>query len=393
MRVERPIIAAILFAGWLFFIVAVLQITQFHPMPFPFVNIDEQAHYAYTADLIRNHAWWVDFNHFFMVDVKTGLPTSEPNYVNHPPQFYWLMKLVQQTFPTADPVHYRIVPLVFYLAAMAVYARIGYLLRLPTVATAVYVLLPMILYMPLQSGYYNNDGVAICGGMLACLGSFHWFSGKAKRGFLWLVLGVTLASVKLTALLLVGLYALFTLLLHRAPLKQLPWTWLVIAALWGFILALPFAYFWLHYGSPAPHSPGQDYLMTHNAKAWGWAPEPRHGFLGFLPIALSRFSDQFGFYEFTFVPLLWLIAAYGYFMVKPGKLASVPMRMMAASLIATLIVLGIHMGFAYPRYLKYGWLLDSFVRYYFPLLPTYGVAAAYFYLWMGDGRKDHAARA
>src|SRR3569832_583911 len=102
----------LLVVGWLFFAAVVIIHTQSHEYDFPWFQIDEQAHYAYTVDLITHHHWWADFNSFTMINPDTG--KTELNYVNHPPQFYWLMKLVQLAFPHADPVRYRIPSLLFY---------------------------------------------------------------------------------------------------------------------------------------------------------------------------------------------------------------------------------------------------------------------------------------
>lgn len=368
---QRRRSAFILGAFWLFFAGAVLWHTQIAPQPFPFTHIDEQAHYSYTMDLIRNHRWWPDFDHFPMTRASSNEVTEEPNYVNHPPQFYWLMKLVQQAFPDADPIRYRIVPLLFYLVAFGIYARLGWLLELTPVQALLYIALPILLYAPLQSGYYNNDGPAICGGMLACLGSWRWFQ-QGRYAFALMLFGLTLASVKLTAFLLVGLYVAAALLQQPMQLRALRWR-LPIGMLWTMLLALPFLYFWWHDGSPAPNFIGQDHLMKHNAVQWGWMPHPDTGFFAFLLIALPLFADQFSIPEWTFLPLLWLIISALFFARRP---TSGPTGAMARTvLLATFPMLAVHMVFAYARYRQYGWLLDMFVRYYFPLLPAYGALA------------------
>ncbi len=373
-QVERPVTATFLFLGWLFFLVATLHITQFGVIGFPFVNIDEHAHYSYTLELLRSGRWWPDFNHFLLYDATSGQPTEALNYLNHPPTFYWLMELVQRIFPDINPIHYRLVPFAFYLAAMGIYARLGYLLKLPRIGTAIYVLLPPVLYVPLMGGYYSNDGMAVLGGMLASLGSFHWFSNKAKRGFLFMAIGIALASVKLTAFMLTGAYVALALIIHCAPRRELPRISLPLGILWCLLCALPYLYLWMEYGSPVPNTPGQIYMLTHKPEAQAIAVLPRLDFLHFVPMALGRFFSQFATREMTPLALIALIFSYGYFLLQPDKHANPVSRMMLASLIATLIVLAIHLVFSYQRYLEYGWLRDSLVRYYFPLLPAYGAA-------------------
>lgn len=384
-----------LFAGLGLFLGGLVVLhTQLDPTPFPFTNIDEHAHYSYTLELIRTQSWWPDFGHFPMYDVPTGQPSGDANYINHPPTFYWLMKLVQQAFPEADPLRYRLVPLAFYLVFIGIYAGIGNRLKLDIFPSVIYAALPILFYLPLQSGYYNNDSMALAGGGLACLGSFQLYAGARKQAFYWLAGGLVLASVKLTSFLLVGLYVLLALMPQWRAISRR--SLLGLAALMG-VLAIPYLAFTLRDGGPAPHTFGQVDWVIYYAKLRGWYDAPRMGFLQWLLKSLNDFANQFSSREATFLPLLMLIGAFATLLlpVRAGEPAWFrPLGRAAA--IATLLVLIAHLGFSWPRYVEYGWIYDMFVRYYFPLLPAYGATMAGAYLRLSPPAKPvkspHATR-
>lgn len=360
----------ILWGVWICCAAFLVWHTQF-AVPFPNVNIDEHAHYSYTLELMRAHRWWPDFYAFPLSNAATGHAIADPNYLNHPPTFYWLMERVQRTFPQADPIRYRIPSLLFCLAALAVHARVGMLQSWGAQATLAYALLPLLLYVPLAVGYYSNDSLALLGGAIACLGSVHWLRGNTRRGFYYLCAGVLLASVKLTGLLLVGLYALLFLLQQKARKK------LLLLTLVSIVAAIPYAILWLRYGSPAPETPGQVDWLTFYSTQRGWLHAPRMDALHWTTTALASFTHQFKGPEITAAPLLWLLAAFLCPRTHSGQRSII-----RAAGIATLLTLIAHLAFSYPRYQHYGWLYDMFTRYYFPLLPAYGIAIADLYLWL-----------
>lgn len=358
---------------------------------FPFGWVDEQAHYSYVQHLIQQHRWWPDFEHFPMADTVTKAPIATPNYLNHPPTFYWLMKLVQLTFPTLPP---RIVPCFFYLLSVGLYFWHGYKLILPKSATLLYTALPFLLYVFFWIGFYNNDSLAILGGMLATCASLDWLRNhRPSRAFVMMLLGLSLASVKLTALLLVGLYVMTILYLTRASWHRIsPLGWAGTAALM-IILSAPYVYFALYEGGFAPETFGQHYALTiKSAKEFGWPSLPRMDFLPWLWTFLKGFAalgvilhdgelPSFVLLKITILSLLMIVLSSIFIpLLSPRALHSEAGRplfkMTQATSVATFLTLAIHVGFSWPRYQQYGWMIDNFVRYYFPLLAAYGTVCA-----------------
>jgi hypothetical protein len=340
--------------------------------------VDEPSHISYALHLIAHARWWPDFTQFFLFDVPTGTELPARNYINHPPTFYWLMKLAHQLFPWWEPIHFRAVALVFYLVGMALYTRLGVALAMPVVPSAVYGTLPLLVYLYLQTGFYNNDALCFLGGGITTLYSFYWLRGDhPRRALLWMGVGVVLASVKLTALLLIGFYALACALQRPAALRALPKRYGFYALLAGLISVAPYAYMFLTLGSPAPNTPGQLAKLIECLHCHDQGLPASMDFFTWLTHFLARFADQLSVAETTFIPIL--LYALGLAVLLLPSRAALPrqhnpsLRAMAiASLIATLATVFIHAFFSWQRYRDYGWIFDSLLRYYLPLLGAYG---------------------
>jgi hypothetical protein len=392
---------------WLgFFLLCTFIVTNTllpHGTTFPFGWVDEQAHYSYVQHLIQQHRWWPDFMHFPLVDTVTRVPNAVPNYLNHPPTFYWLMKVVQITFPTLPP---RIVPCCFYLLAIGLYFWHGYKLVPTKTATLLYTALPFLLCVYFWVGFYNNDSAAILGGMLATFASLDWLRNhRPRRACLLMLFGVSLASVKLTALLLVGLYVMAILLLTRSSWHEIPARGWIGAGGLMLLLSAPYLYFALYEGGFAPETLGHHYALTiKSAKEFGWPSLPRMDFLPWLWTFLKGFASlgivlhegslpSFVVLKITILPLLMIICSCIFIpLLSPHALHSEAYRsflkITQATAIATFLTLAIHVGFSWPRYQHYGWMIDNFIRYYFPLLAAYGTVCASAVMALFPSRKS-----
>ena len=309
-------------------------------IPFPWHNYDEHAHYSYVQHLIQHHRWWPDFEHFTMYDA--GKITPERNYLNHPPFFYWPLKLMGSQHPAT----YRYFALFFSSLAIAIYTRIGYSMRLPLLGTVLYLLVPLSLYTMVISGFFNNDAWAMFGGALCCLGTGRWLEKpETTQGLPVLLTGLLFAAVKLTSFLLVSAYVGCVLLLASHASRPLNRTCIRAVLALVVVTALPYCYFVWQYGSPAPQTPGQLAQLTQGMDA----SDARESLSLWLRHALTRFTTQFGggFVDLTFLPILccgiaWVLQ----FRRKVQCMTTAQTIMIRASAIATCAVLVIHLSFA-----------------------------------------------
>lgn len=364
------------------FVAAIIANVARNPLAAGDTQIDEQAHLSYAFTLIAQDRWWPDFDHFPMVDRTTQKPLTDVNYLNHPPTFYWLAKLGHALYPPLNGTHLRALSLMLTIAAMAIYTRIGNRLALSPGGSIAYGMVPFLTYMHMQVGFYNNDAMALLGGMLVVDASLSWFRGEHIRRVFWLVLlGLALASVKLTAFMLVTLYVLCCMALTRHRLRELNVRHWLAAMLVGAALLTPYAALFRQTGSIAPETPGQQLLMQHiPAEGWsrlpidGWVQQERMDFWPWLGTFLRHFAHQVERFDTTFIPLIFLCIGFAAVVrrrpVTPGQ------QMMLACCATSAMMLTVHIAFSWPRYQQYGWLLDSVLRYYFPLLGAYGAACA-----------------
>ncbi len=356
---------------WLLF--AAIALHQASTTPFPFNDWDEWGHYSYSQELIARDHWWPDFNDFPMIDAPTHSVTTTLNYINHPPVFYWFGKILGDIFPAATPLTYRLLALFFSLLSMAVYLRVTSHFSLSPAAKAFAYCYPFLMSYAGITGYYNNDSMALLGGMLCCYGGVHWCQSlPSKKALGYMIVGLLLASVKLTSLLLSGLFIGF-LFLHRMPRRSA--ILLLIAT--AMLAALPYLMLWWEYGSPAPNTPGQLAMMKEVLATKHLANHPAMSPFSFVRTMLLQLCYQFGRPEITGLLLVWLVASLA--MLSHRRSAqgnALPILTRSAGL-ATLIMLIIHLIFAWRRYQQFDWPLDMGLRYYYPLLPIYGLATAY----------------
>lgn len=387
--------AFILWFGFLALCLLALNNLAQHPIPFK--AIDEHGHISYVLHLIQHHRWWPDFSQFMMFDVAKHTELGDPNYINHPPTFYWLMKLAHSVFPWWEPAHYRTFTVVLYLLAMALYTRIGLKLTMPIPASILYALMPLLLYMHLQIGFFNNDGLCVLGGVIATWASLQWFrEAQPARAVVWMAIGLLLASVKLTGLLLVGIYVFSCLMQRRSHIRALPRACLVFGIATVLLCIAPYLYFALTLGSPAPTTPGQLALISECLGCPTQGATLHMAFIEWFGFFLAGFANQLSVNEMTLLPILLYAAS----LVLPAFVRPCPARctpdtalraIAIASATATLITLAIHTAFSWQRYRDYGWIYDSILRYYLPLIGAYAAVTSHALThWLAIKKASHA---
>ena len=376
MSLRHPIIAVAITYRWaaiVWLLFAAIAFHQANTTPFPFNDWDEWGHYSYSQELILRDHWWPDFNDFPMVDATTHTFAPTLNYINHPPVFYWFGKILGGIFPAATPLTYRLLSVFFSLLSVVVYLRVISHFSLSAAAKALAYAYPFLMSYAGIAGYFNNDSMALLGGMLCCYGSLWWHQPlHTKKALTYIIIGLLLASVKLTSLLVCGLYVGF-IFLHRMPRRGA----LLLLIATAMLCALPYVILWLEYGSFTPNTPGQLAMMKEVLAATHLADHPAMSPFVFVRTMLLQLCYQFGRPEITGLLLVWLVASLamlGHRRSAQGD--ALPILTRSAGL-ATLIMLIIHLIFAWRRYQQFDWPLDMGLRYYYPLLPIYGLATAY----------------
>ena len=368
-RLERA--AAALFVAAL----TALMLVSIADKPFPFRGADEQGHFSYVAHLSRSDRLWPDLGAMPLYD-PAGAPTGRANFINHPPLFYWTALPLHDALAArhADFGWLRVYPAALAIAAFAAIAAFGLRMRIGAAGFAVLFAGAAFLDFAALAGAFSNDQMAMLGGALACLGAARRVSSSTDRAGLALLLaGVALCSVKLTALMLAGGFAVLCLLL--APGRKPDLKGLAALAAAGVILAVPYLILWRSYGSPAPSTAGQTQMLRDYIAEFGWDKVPRVGLAAYLADAPSLFAVQLG-RSFAHLALLMAMCATAIVAFLPGEREVRPAAttLVRAATLATVATLAVHLAFAYQRYAEHGWLGDLYPRYYFPLLAAYGLS-------------------
>lgn len=384
------IAAAVAFVATL----AAAALVKLSAAPFPFRGGDEQGHFSYVVHLARAKAWWPDLAAMPIYDLS-GAATAAANFINHPPTFYLAAEpafaLTQAL--GLDPSWLRAFSLPFALAAFATIAALLVRMRFCPLTIAALIWPMLFLLVPNSAAYFNNDQAALLGGALAVYGAARRIGASDdRRGLALVLVGVALASVKLTALMLVGGFAALALVGDRVRRPDIPG--LVSLAAIGLIVLIPFAVYLAEYGSPTPDTAGQTAMLKAYIAEFGWDRVPRVGLVDYLANAPSIFAVQLGT-AFWVLPLFCALclapfAAFG----KPADATEAAVSaVVRAAMVATVLVLCVHLAFAWRRYEALGWLGDLYPRYYFPLLGAYALGWALALRRLGRGAAELSARA
>jgi hypothetical protein len=355
--------------------------------PFP-NNYDELAHLSYVVHAARYGLPHIDFGSMVLLrpDLAPGF-TSAHNYLNHPPTYYLALSLFMPN--EGWPVPGTVLVLRCLNAglstlavgcALAVVALRRVEPRMLLLAGAMIVCVPTLRHI---GGAINNDNLALAGGCACVLGAqLLRLSDASRAGRILLVAGlVTATSAKLTAALLTGVFVLvFLLILWRSnghrPDKRFV-TVLIAAVL---IAGLPYIWYFVVYGSPAPSPPAFYEVYRQAAQAGdgvrGWVAgqllsplEYAGHFLLWLFANWNPATTMSGWPNFAvlFAPALVLLLA------VPAFLANAPHRrgadaVLAAGGTALAVMLPLHLLFSYQLHAAtLSPPMDAVPRYYFPI--------------------------
>ncbi len=357
-------------------------------------GFDEVAHLSYVADLQATHQAWPHLEAMRLIDPETFGFTARPNYLNHPPFYYWLVAALG---PAVSDHPGSLIPLrllnvaiggLGLLALLRLAARMRFegleFYAFAVGCAAVPVLAPL-------AGSVNNDNLCFAGGALTLLGA-HSYLASSKRS--WLVVacaGMIVAGIsKLTGLLLCGGF-LAALLVAAGLRRSVCRVDVAIVAGSLALAALPYIAFTLHYGSPAPNTPAQIALLQKGAAATGWEAESRMQPAIYLLVFLKNFLAEWmpslkARHPFQLALLVLpaatlLLAAAGTLWscraIRSGRCRDTDL-IIVAGMLATLATLTVHVAFSYQRHLATGWMMDAYPRYYLPMVAIVPLAGITF---------------
>lgn len=374
---------SIIFLGAILLFFLLLTILLIIRIPFP-NNFDEAAHLSYIIDLADKNLFFPDFHDFPM---RYG--DAQTIYLNHPPFYYLTMGIFERWLSPLSSIDILILRsinlLLVYTAVL-----LSLLVCLTThwnkrSRVAFIFLIVMIPNLSVIAITINNDNMAILGGSMVILGAMKIMS-RNPNGYLVGSIGFMLAAVsKFTAFLLMTLFTFPLLivlwLLKYSPPKKPAWHWI---ALFFFLAATPYFYFWFLYGSPVPTTPGHLEIIESLAASRGWS-DIRYSF------------SEYFFHFFKMLALNWPIVPltgdigvyttglYGLIFVLGIVLSTVKCLnrshkpidvIIVCGAISILATLAIHFVFNYIRHSQTGWMSGIHPRYYFPLFPLLPAACA-----------------
>jgi hypothetical protein len=357
-------------------------------------GFDEIAHVSYVAYLQTTRPIWPHLEQMRMIDPNTFEFTSEANYLNHPPFYYWLIAALGPEIRAHSSTLTSLRLLNVALGALGVIGLLALAARMELQRLELYAFVAMTVATPVLAplaGSVNNDNLAFAGGVFTTLGAYAYVASHRRS---WLIIsccGMLVASTsKLTALLLGGgfLAALFVLMAMKQTTNRIDVAIVVVSLI---AAAMPYIVFTLGYGSPAPNTPAHLSVMRNGADVAGWSSEPRMDAATYTIFFLKNFLMEWmpslrprnGLQlALLILPVAALaLAAAGAAMStraimadRGGPSASI----VAAGMLAIVVTLAIHIVFSYQRHLQTGWMMDAYPRYYLPMIAIVPMAALTF---------------
>lgn len=360
--------------------------------PFP-NNFDELAHLSYITAIAQHGLANLDL--FAMRLLSPTLPagfTSDPNYLNHPPGYYLLLRpfLPSDGWPTLETVRLlRVVNACLSALAAACALGVGVLRRLEPRLLLVYSL--MVIMTPVLwciGGAINNDNLACLGGAGCVLGAQLLLrSANSPRGRILLIAGCTTAMLaKLTAgIMAVGFAVIFLGALWRATRRRPPGMFVAALVAAVGLACLPYLWFIAAYGSPAPITPAYAGTYEHIATLFSTHPDLHtHGWEAGHHLSFAQYALQFAWWlladwnpmlgmtgpvslAILLVPSALLLLA-GAAWVRNWRPVHGQDHLVWAGGIALAMLLPLHLAFSYKMYCAVGAPpFDAVPRYYLPL--------------------------
>lgn len=398
MRFRTPGPVAIVYA--LAFAYLVGKAALFREKVPPGVPPDELAHVSFVAYVRETGRLLPRYEEMRILDDAGGFGPV-PSYLPHPSLYYAALGGLDRlgggaggTRPDVFTRRLRLVVAPLFAATAALFLFLGWRRTAPPADHLVYAAaIATVPPLAFVGASVNNDGLAFLAGGIALLGLARWLEGRADALTGTLVgAGLSLALLsKLTAGLLVSLAVLasfaFTRRLassgrdRRFALAALPW------------LVLPVLHFvpvFLRYGTPLP-----SLEVTHPADVVraafvaGSPADPATLLTWSVQIAKILATTWFSISGHVWLPvgpvwrlagpvLLLALALVGLLApARPGpdgdRAGLTLARIGAGAVVATLLL---NLVWAYAGYCEAGRVGGIHARYYLPLLPCLGLAAA-----------------
>jgi hypothetical protein len=318
-----------------------------------------------------------DLEKMYLYDFAAGRWSTTQNFINHPPFGYHLLNLFAGWADVGPYMRYASI-LLFVAGFAVINQALNISGMLSGVGLMTVTLLCVFLKLHKFAEIFTNDSVAFLGGALAFLGSVliwqHTENSHRARGVALMLLGTLLCiCTKLNAAILITIYTGISLLpLLRAERKS--WQSLatplnITLSLGCAISAIPYLLFMIEFGSPAPATAGHLAMISA-----GSPTAPRVGFAEYLVNSLVDAVDNAGpdtRYTYTVFCMVTALSAFAAWR-SPRQDNTLVFRQVARStVVATVIMVTIHLAFSYQRHLEFGWQTELYPRYYFALLGPY----------------------
>jgi hypothetical protein len=357
-------------------------------------GFDEIAHISYVAYLQTTRPSWPHLEQMRMIDPDTFEFTSEENYLNHPPIYYWLIAALGPEIRAHPSTLIFLRLLNVAIGALGVIGLLALAARMKLRHLEFYAFAAMTVATPVLAplaGSVNNDNLAFAGGVFTTLGAYAYVASHRRS---WLIIsccGMLVASItKLTALLLLSgfLAVLLVLMAMKQTTNRIDAAIVVVTLI---AAAMPYIVFFQQYGSPAPNTPAHLFVMRKGAEVAGWNGEPRMDAVTYTIFFLKNFLMEWmpSLHPRSGLQLALLIlpvatlalAAMGAAMSTRAFMAgrsgpSAPV--VVAGMLAIVVTLAIHIMFSYQRHLQTGWMMDAYPRYYLPAIAIVPMGAFIF---------------
>jgi hypothetical protein len=353
-------------------------------------GFDEVAHASFIAHLQHTGEFWPAFAEMRVLDPSNFQFTDEPNYLDHPSIYYWLLAHVGPSLeghPSAILV-YRLINVVLGAIGLSALMAAGLAMRLPRLTLYAYILpLACIPVLAPLAGSINNDNAAFAGGSIATLAALQLLMTGSPIWLMAALFGVIVASwAKFTGMLLAG-GLVGGVLLWLAWHRRLPSRWIGPIAIAVLLASAPYILLLAQYGSPTPRTPGQLYMMRNGALFFGWTNAPRLSPVAFAAAFLSEFIHEWMpilkprstlNYAALVIPVTAALCALAGLVLALRRIAfgkADPLDILvAAGGLAFAATLMIHGIFSYRLHVEFGWLTTAYPRYYLPLVAVVPLA-------------------
>jgi hypothetical protein len=255
--------------------------------------------------------------------------------------------------------------------------------------------------LPVLGGIISNDNLALLGGVVGCAGAFVLLQGeRGWRPWALTAAGLLLAGLaKLTAGLFCGLLLAIVLatLIRQRGLGALPASGLCALALAAILASGPYLAFWLSHGSPAPLTEGLQAMLDARLES-GPTPAERlspgaylvhflTSLLVYWPPNTPASRLELALLAAPLLTLLLCLAGVVLALRAPGDAADPTRALVAGGALALLLLMLVHLIFAYRLHLETGWHRAVHPRYYFPALPILPAAFALLIMRLGPSPR------